>query len=209
MPLIKMNRQLLPMNQQSPDPDLIHKNIRTGLTVLGVVVFMVALSFASVPLYRLFCQVTGFGGTTQKSAALPQTVLDRRITIHFNADVGRDMPWDFKPEQRSITVRLGERGLAAYHARNRLKTPVTGMAMYNVTPDKAGKYFNKVQCFCFDEQTLAPGQDISMPVMFYVDPALDADPNMRDVQTITLSYTFYRAGTKALDDALSTFYNSP
>jgi cytochrome c oxidase assembly protein subunit 11 len=192
-----------PLDQQ----ELIRKNAKTGLTVLGIVVFMIGLSFASVPLYRLFCQVTGFGGTTQVSAELPNVVLDRTVTIRFNADTSPNMPWDFKPELLETKVKLGERGLTAYAAHNPQAKPTAGTALYNVTPLKAGKYFHKIQCFCFDEQILEPGQRVSMPVMFYVDPAMDADPNMRDVHTITLSYTFYPAESKALEDALTTFYN--
>lgn len=190
------------------DPELARKNARLGLRVLAVVVGMVGLSFASVPLYSLFCKVTGFGGTPIITADLPDTVLEREMRIQFNADTGRNMPWAFKPEQREITVKLGQKGLAAYHAKNPLKEAVTGTAVYNVTPLKAGKYFHKIACFCFDEQVLEAGQDVSMPVMFYVDPALDADPNMKDVQSITLSYTFYRAESKELDSALEAFYNA-
>ena len=131
----------------------------------------------------------------------------RMITIRFNADVGRDMPWHFRPEQRHISVHLGQRALAAYHADNPTHRTITGMAIYNVTPPKVGRYFHKIECFCFGEQTLAAGQNVSMPVVFYVDPALDEDPNMRDVTDITLSYTFYETGTKALDEAMDAFYN--
>lgn len=187
--------------------DLIRKNAHTGLMVLAIVIAMIGLSFASVPLYRLFCQATGFGGTTQTAQNLPEQVLERQITVKFNADTGLNMPWDFKPDMREITVHLGEKGLASFTAHSRLPRPTTGTALYNVTPPKAGKYFHKIQCFCFDKQTLEPGQTISMPVVFYVDPALDQDPNMADVKTITLSYTFYEADSKALEDALEGFYN--
>lgn len=193
------------MNQR--DRDLTRKNARTGLTVMAVVVGMIALSFASVPLYSLFCKVTGYGGTTQVSETLPETVLERSVTVNFTADTARNMPWDFRPETRSVEVRLGQRGLVAFMARNRADTPVSGTAIYNVTPMKAGKYFNKIQCFCFDEQILSPGETVSMPVMFYIDPAMDSDPNMEDVQTITLSYTFFPASSKELEDALDDFYN--
>lgn len=168
---------------------------------------MVGLSFASVPLYNLFCRMTGFDGTTRTAETLPGTVLDRTITIKFNASTGRNMPWEFKPELREIDVRLGEKGLAAFHAKNRSNTATAGTAIYNVTPFKAGKYFHKIQCFCFDEQALQPGQDVSMPVMFFVDPALNDDPDMEDVKVITLSYTFYPVESKELEDALDAFYN--
>jgi cytochrome c oxidase assembly protein subunit 11 len=190
----------------APNPQH-RKNTRTGLIILAVVIGMTGLSFASVPLYRLFCQVTGFGGTTQVSAELPKTELAREVIIKFNADIGRDMPWKFKPEQREIKVHLGQKGLTAFHATNKSDLPITGTAVYNVTPLKAGKYFHKVQCFCFGEQTLQPKEDVSMPVMFFVDPKMDEDPNMRDVQTITLSYTFYRAESEELDQAMQGFYN--
>ncbi len=169
---------------------------------------MLALSFASVPLYSLFCKITGFDGTTQTAAALPGIVLDRRITVKFNADTGRGLDWDFRPEMREIDVRLGEKGLTAFQARNRGNKAAGATALYNVTPYKAGKYFHKIQCFCFDEQTLAAGEDVSMPVLFFVDPSLDEDPDMDDVKTITLSYTFYRAESNELEDALDAFYNT-
>ena len=190
------------------DSDLTRKNARTGLIVLAVVIGMIGLSFASVPLYRLFCQVTGFGGTTMVSKDLPGTILDRTITIHFNADVSRSMPWTFKPEQRSVEVKLGERGLTAFMAYNKADVPVTGTAIYNVTPLKAGKYFHKIQCFCFDAQTLQPGERVDMPVVFFVDPALNDDPNLSDVKTITLSYSFFPADSKELEEAMQAFYNS-
>lgn len=186
---------------------LINKNARTGLIVMAVIIVMTGLSFAAVPLYALFCKTTGFGGTTQVSEKLPDTILERTVIVKFNADTDRNLPWDFKPEQREIQIRLGERGLTAFHARNRDKKPVGGTALYNVTPAKVGKYFKKVQCFCFDEQILEAGQDVSMPVMFYVDPTMADDPNMEDVKIITLSYTFYHAESNELEGALEAFYN--
>jgi cytochrome c oxidase assembly protein subunit 11 len=187
--------------------DLVQKNKRAGLIVLGVVALMVGVSFASVPLYDLFCRVTGFGGTTQTADALPNQVLERTVKVQFNADTGRNMPWHFKPEQRSVDIQIGARGLASFLSSNPTDETVTGTALYNVTPLKVGKYFHKIQCFCFDEQALMPGEEMSMPVMFYIDPAFDADPNMKDVTTITLSYTFYKTDTEELEDALEGFYN--
>ena len=131
----------------------------------------------------------------------------RIVTVKFNASTDRNLPWDFRPEQRSVDVQLGQRGLTAYQSKNEARKPTTGTAVYNVTPLKVGKYFHKIQCFCFDEQTLNPGQTVDMPVMFYVDPAMNDDPNMDDVQSITLSYTFYKAQSSELDEALETFYN--
>lgn len=193
--------------QRDPHAEMARKNARLGLTVLAVVLGMAALSYASVPLYNLFCRVTGFGGTTQVADAYPENVLERTVTVQFNADIDRNLAWDFEPEERSIEVKLGQKGLTAFSAHNRTPKPLAGTAIYNVTPLKAGKYFHKVQCFCFDEQILNPGQQVSMPVMFYVDPKMDEDPNMQDVKTITLSYTFFRAESEALEEALEGFYN--
>ncbi|MFC7334300.1 cytochrome c oxidase assembly protein [Rhodocista pekingensis] len=159
----------------------------------GVVAGMVGLSFAAVPLYDLFCRVTGFGGTPQVAQGPAGRVLDRTMTIRFNADVNRSLPWGFRPAVNTTEVRVGEPALTTFHARNDGAVPVVGTATYNVTPDKAGIYFNKIQCFCFTEQRLEPGQEIDMPVYFYVDPAIADDPGMADVHTITLSYTFFKA----------------
>ena len=173
---------------------------RNGLiaaVLAGMIGGMLGLSFAAVPLYRLFCQVTGYGGTPRIDAAASPGAVERRITIRFNADVNTAMPWKFAPAQPAITLRLGEEAVAFYVARNPTAAPVTGVATYNVTPEKAARYFNKTACFCFDEQTLAPGQDMSFPLSFWIDPAIADDPATRDITTITLSYTFFRA----LDDA--------
>jgi len=183
------------------------KNAKLGLTILTVVFGMIAMSYAFVPLYNLFCRVTGFGGTTQVAESLPDQILDRVVTIKFNANTNRNLPWDFKPEQREIDVQLGQRGLTAYTAKNKESFPTAGTAVYNVLPLKVGKYFHKIQCFCFDEQILNPGEAMNMPVMFYVDPAMNDDPLMEDVDTITLSYTFFTAESKELDSALEAFYN--
>lgn len=171
--------------------DVRTRNRRLGLVMGGVAFGMVGLSFAAVPLYDLFCRVTGYNGTTQRGLAAPGAT-DRTITVRFAAQTDRSLPWRFQAEQPSMTVRLGEEGLAFYTAANRAETPVTGVSVYNVTPEKVGRYFHKVACFCFDEQTLTPGQRVDMPVSFWVDPRIAEDPNTRDVTTITLSYTFYR-----------------
>lgn len=196
------------MSNNNPT-DLQRKNKRLILGVFGFVIFMIGVSFAAVPLYDLFCRVTGFGGTTQVAQSLPGTVLERQIKVNFNADTGRNMPWSFKPAERSTTVNLGQRGITSFIAKNPTKAPVMGTAIYNVTPLKAGKYFHKIQCFCFDEQILTPGQEMDMPVLFYVDPAMADDPNMDDVTTITLSYTFFRGESDELDNALEEYYNRP
>ena len=163
----------------------------TALGLGALVVAMIGLSYASVPLYDLFCRVTGYGGTTQRADAAPATLADRTIDVRFNADVARDMPWRFQPMQRSLRVRPGAETLAYYRAHNPTERAITGMATFNVTPDKAGKYFVKIACFCFEEQRLEPGQTIDMPVSFFVDPAMASDPHAADLDTITLSYTFF------------------
>ncbi|HEX9791489.1 MAG TPA: cytochrome c oxidase assembly protein [Kiloniellales bacterium] len=169
------------------------RNARTGLVLAGVAAGMVGLAFASVPLYRLFCQVTGFGGTTQVAEQAPAETIERTMVIRFNADVDPKLPWSFQPNQRQISLRVGEPALATYTARNLSDSPMTGTATFNVTPLKAGRYFDKVQCFCFDEQRLEAGQDVEMAVSFFVDPAIMDDRNLDEVKTITLSYTFFRA----------------
>jgi len=169
-------------------------NRRVGFAVAGVAVGMVALAFASVPLYRLFCQVTGYGGTTQRAAAAPAELGTRQMTVRFNADVASlDLGWDFKPTQAAIRTVTGEEHLAFYRVQNNGTVPTVGVATFNVTPHKAGPYFQKIACFCFSEQELKPGESMEMPVSFFVDPAIEKDPNLRDVTTITLSYTFFRA----------------
>ncbi|KAA0578054.1 cytochrome c oxidase assembly protein [Azospirillum sp. Sh1] len=162
-------------------------------SLFGMVAGMIGLTYASVPLYSLFCSVTGFGGTTQRAEQAAARVVDRKVTIRFNADTNSALPWSFKPEQKELVLKLGETGFAAYRAENRANKPTVGTAVYNVTPEKVGVYFNKIQCFCFDEQILEPGQVVDMPVTFFVDPSMADDANMDDVSTITLSYTFFRA----------------
>lgn len=184
------------------------KNKKTLSYILLTVAAMVGLAFASVPLYRLFCQVTGFGGTTMVSDKLPDKVLERTVTIKFDANTSRNINWDFKPEKHQETVRLGQQGLISFIARNNDRQPTAGTAIYNVTPNKVGKYFQKTQCFCFGDQTLHPGEEMPMPVVFYIDPAMNDDPTMEDVKAITLSYTFFPAESEELDKALEAFYNS-
>lgn len=190
---------------------MARKNQRIGLIVIAVVLAMVCMAYASVPLYSLFCRVTGFGGTTQTAAAFPDAkdVVDRTITIRFNTQTSPNLLWEFEPEVPQIKVKIGEKGLATFKAHNYGQVPVAGTALYNVTPLKVGKYFNKVQCFCFNEQILQPGQRATMPVLFYVDPQLAQDPNMSDVTTITLSYTFFKTESDELDKAMEDFYNKP
>ena len=168
---------------------------RNGTTVLllaGVVAGMIGLSFASVPLYRVFCQATGFGGTTQRATAAPAQVAASVLTVRFDADIATDLGWDFYPLQRQVKVHPGEQKEVFFRAVNRTAEPITGSATYNVTPAKSGIYFDKLQCFCFTEQRLAPGESKDMGVVFFVDPDILHDPSTKDVQTITLSYTMFR-----------------
>ncbi|WGF86941.1 cytochrome c oxidase assembly protein [Marinivivus vitaminiproducens] len=165
-------------------------NRRVALAAIGVIGGMLGLTAASVPLYSLFCQVTGYGGTTQRADAAGDSV-DIPIRVRFNANVAGDMPWRFAPEQRLLTVNLGDSHLAQYRAMNPTDHAIVGTATYNITPHTAGAYFNKIQCFCFNEQTLEPGQAVDMPVTFFVDPAIKDDPDTAGLEEITLSYTFF------------------
>jgi cytochrome c oxidase assembly protein subunit 11 len=196
-------------SDRTPQNDLNRRNAKTAGLVFCVVLVMLGLAYASAPLYSLFCRVTGFGGTTQIAVVLPDKILDRTLTIRFDTNTASNLPWDFKPEILHTDVRLGEKGLANFITVNQADKPITGTALFNVTPLKAGKYFNKIQCFCFGEQILQPGQRVNMPVLFYVDPKMNEDPLMDDVSTITLSYTFYKIDTPELDKAWEAFYNSP
>src|SRR5687768_10332874 len=178
---------------------LERKNRRVGLIALAVALAMLGLGYAAVPLYDLFCRVTGFGGTTQvatEAEAATAAALSAgapTISIRFDANTASGMPWTFRPRQVTDTVQIGQRDMAIFEARNLSSVPVTGTATFNVEPEQAGRYFNKIQCFCFTEQTLQPGQHVTMPVLFFVDPKALDDPNMKDVEQITLSYTFHRA----------------
>lgn len=164
---------------------------KTVVQTVGVVVVMGALAWASVPLYDWFCRVTGFGGATDVAEAGSDEILDQTITVRFDASLERDMPWEFRPVEREMTLRIGETGLAFYEAYNPTDRPVAGSASYNVTPYEAGGFFYKIQCFCFEEQVLDPGERVEMPVTFFVDPEIVEDRDGQYVHTITLSYTFY------------------
>ncbi|HXV73104.1 MAG TPA: cytochrome c oxidase assembly protein [Sphingomonadales bacterium] len=181
------------------------KNRRTLGILAGVAAGMVALSFAAVPLYRIFCQVTGFGGTVREAKAAQTEAAERAMRIRFTASVDKDMPWEFKPAQLSEDVRIGETRIAAYEAFNPTDRVVTGTAVFNVTPHKAGPYFGKIECFCFTEQTLQPGERKTMPVMFFVDPAIAGDKNLDDVKEIVLSYTFYLSHSEAAETAAAQY----
>jgi cytochrome c oxidase assembly protein subunit 11 len=167
------------------------KNRRVALISLTVFAAMVGLTYASVPLYRLFCQTTGYNGTVRRAEQAPGATSSRTIKIRFDANVAATLGWKFHPDQLEMKVKLGEQTLAHYVATNTTGASVTGSAIFNVTPESAGAYFNKIQCFCFTEQTLQPGQSTDLPVSFFVDPAIVNDPDTSSIDTITLSYTFY------------------
>jgi cytochrome c oxidase assembly protein subunit 11 len=178
----------------APQPASPHRNRRVALMALAGALCMLGLGFAAVPLYRIFCQVTGFQGTTQKATeaeAAAIKVSPVTISVRFDANVDPDLPWQFAPAQITQTVHLGARTLAVYTAKNLSNRPITGRASFNVSPDDAGKFFNKIQCFCFTEQTLQPGQEVRMPVTYYVDPSILDDADGKDIKQITLSYVFH------------------
>ena len=156
---------------------------------------MVGMAYAAVPLYAMFCQMTGYGGTTQRVEQYSDRILDREITVRFDANTS-GLPWDFKPVARAMTMKIGETAQAHYTATNLFDTPTAGRATFNVTPELAGSYFNKVECFCFTDTTLKPGETIDMPVVFYVDPDIVDLPELKDITTITLSYTFFPIETE-------------
>lgn len=166
------------------------RNLRTALLSVLAVVAMSGLGWASVPLYRMFCQVTGLNGTTQRGLEAPGAIGDK-VTVRFDSNLSPALKWRFKPEVASETIDIGARDMAFFTAKNLSDKPVTGTATFNVTPAQAGKYFTKIQCFCFTEQTLQPGEEVRMPVIFFVDPKLASDPDTSSIRAITLSYTFY------------------
>ncbi len=170
----------------------MNKNSRLGLNILAIAVGMFGLAYASVPLYDIFCRMTGFGGTTMVAGVAPQQVIDRDIKILFNTEVSPDLSWEFKTMQSTVHVNVGEQKLAFFEAVNTGSKPVVGMASYNVSPAKMGKYFNKLKCFCFEQQLIRPGEKISFPISFFIDPEIMNDKNLNDVQEVTLSYTFFK-----------------
>jgi cytochrome c oxidase assembly protein subunit 11 len=175
---------------------------RTAAKLAGVAAVMLSLSFIAVPFYDWFCRVTGFAGTTSVAEAPSDEILDQTVRVRFDASVEAGMPWEFRPVERTMEIRIGETGLAFYEAYNPTSNPVAGTASYNVTPDAAGGYFTKIACFCFEQQVLQPGERVQMPVSFYVDPALVTDPEGRFVREITLSYTFHRTDLPATQASL-------
>jgi cytochrome c oxidase assembly protein subunit 11 len=173
------------------------RNSFLGGVLFAVMIGMVGMSFAAIPLYRLFCAATGYGGTPSIGPATAPGSNGETIRVRFNADINPNLPWTFAPDQLEVSLKLGDEQVAFYHATNKSSRPMTGMALYNVTPEKVGKYFHKTACFCFNKQTLSPKQSMEFPVSYWVDPAIRTDPNTSDVKVITLSYTFFRS----LDDA--------
>jgi cytochrome c oxidase assembly protein subunit 11 len=180
-----------------------NSNRKTVVGAISVVVFMGTLSFAAVPFYDWFCRVTGFGGTTQLAQSDNSEILDKTIIIKFDANTERGMPWDFKPVEHELELKIGETGLAFYQAYNPTSEPVAGTASFNVFPYSAGGYFTKIACFCFEEQVLQPGEKIDMPVSFYIDPDIVKDKEAKFAKSITLSYTFHR--TELPQDQASLF----
>lgn len=187
-----------PPNAENSTPRPVPSGARHRVVAISCAAFvltMVGAAYAAVPLYQMFCQVTGFGGATTRAETAPAQTLDRVVEVRFDANVAPGLPWSFEPEVRSMQVKIGETKLAYYRVHNRGKEPVTASATYNVTPAQSGYYFAKMQCFCFTDQTLQPGESLDMPVVFFVDPALADDPEMAGLKTITLSYTFFAKAT--------------
>ena len=175
--------------------DLAKRKKITVAALLGMLGIMIGLTAFAVPLYNYFCRVTGYGGTTQIAALAPEEAINRTITVRFNADTGRNLPWRFEPAQRAVTISVGETAMISYFAENLSDETIVGSAVFNVTPFKVGPYFSKIACFCFDEQTLAPVERVEMPVTFFIDPSIMDNVNLDDVKSITLSYAFFKRST--------------
>ena len=183
-------------------------NATVAFLCLGFVGGMLGLSYASVPLYRIFCQVTGYGGTTQKAEDFTGKISEKTITVSFDSNISRNLEWSFKPKDRSVKLRLGEKVTAIFLAKNTGDTISTGEATFNVSPQAAGQYFNKIECFCFTEQTLKPGEMVEMPVLFFIDPDIENDPFLKNAEIITLSYSFYSKEKEIDEDAKTTKLDS-
>jgi len=185
---------------QSREHKVEANNIRVAALCLGMVAAMGGLAYASVPLYQLFCQVTGYAGTTQRVETIAGVnVLDREITVRFDANISTKLDWRFKPVQREITIKLGELAKISYEAENLSDEKITGTATFNVTPQSLGAYFNKTECFCFTETEIAPRGKLDMPVVFFIDPEMDLEKSLKDIQSVTLSYTFFPTNDQSVD----------
>ena len=178
-------------SNDQPANTLARRHRLVAGVLVAVFAGMVGAAYAAVPIYKLICQATGLNGTTQRVAGNGAKILDRTMTVHFDANTGAGMPWEFKPLQRDVTVRIGETTMAYFSAYNPSGKTVSGNATFNVTPEIAGRFFDKIQCFCFNQQTLKAGERVQMPVVFYVDPAIVTEPGAEDIRDITLSYTFF------------------
>lgn len=187
--------------------EISKKNKRVALIILGIVFGMLTLTAFSVQLYELYCRVTGFGGKAVQSSSSATTILDRAMKVRFNTDVNPSLPWEFSSDQPPVTLKIGQEMAVSFTATNIGDKAIAGTAIYNIDPPAAGKYFHKTQCFCFNYQLIASGDTAHFPVIFYIDPELDNDPQLRDLKTITLSYSFFEADSKELDNALEDFYN--
>ncbi|KQU66989.1 cytochrome c oxidase assembly protein [Aminobacter sp. NyZ550] len=181
----------MPNETQAADAKKQRSNRMVAGMCIAFVGGMVGMAYAAVPLYAMFCQITGYGGTTQRVEQYSDKILDRTITVRFDANTSGGLPWDFKPVARDVQIKIGETTQIQYVAKNIFDTPTQGRATFNVTPDLAGAYFNKVECFCFTDTTLKPGETLDMPVVFFVDPEIVNVPELKDIKTITLSYTFF------------------
>ena len=186
------------MKPVHPNPE---KNRRVAAVAAGVFFGMVGLAYASVPLYKIFCQATGFGGTTQRATKAPDKATDRMVSVRFDANISSGLNWRFASRQTTMRVKIGEQNMAYFEATNLGASSSTGSAVYNVAPPSAGAYFDKIQCFCFTRQTLKPGEAAEFPVVFFVDPAMLNDKDSAGIEEITLSYTFYPADSPQLADA--------
>ena len=184
------------------------KNARLAWTLVAIVGGMLGLAYAGAPLYEMFCKATGFGGTPQVAEEGERPVLKRVVAVRFDSNVDANLPWRFEPVEREVKVHLGEEKLVFFRATNVSQRPIVGTATYNVTPERTGRWFNKVQCFCFTEQLLQPGQSVDMPVIFFVDPEMDKDRRYDDIRTITLSYTFFEAKTERAKTLLGSIPGS-
>lgn len=183
-------------------------NKKTMYILTGVGVAMLGLGFATDPLYDTFCRITGYAGTTQQAEENFSDIIDRTVTVKFDSNVASGLPWNFKPDQKQMDIKLGQSGLAYYTVKNEGTTPIVGVASFNVTPIKAAPYFVKTDCFCFEEQTIQPGQELPLPVLFFVDAQLDDEKRLDDVREITLSYTFFESDAEAQAAAQSSGSNA-